>query len=342
MNRKWSFLGKRRFYKLEQAMELLTNMSDCEDESTSESENEGVSSDSSEDAPEEHQVRTDSNILMPKETEASKAKEIPNKGKKAAPKLVGNQSATNCALLADQTATTLGASPAKVSKVSKAKEIPNKGKKATPKLVGNQSATNCALLADQTATTLGASPAKVSKVSKAKEIPNKGKKAAPKLVGNQSATNCALLADQTATTLGASPAKVSKVSKAKENPTRAKKLHQNWLVIRVPQSMLYWLIKQPPHQVRNMLLHLQKYLKYLKPKKYPKRAKKLHQNWLIIRVPQSMLYWLIKQPPHQVRNMLLHLQKYLKPNKYPAKKLHQSWLIIRVLQRPWHPIVIWM
>ena len=37
----------------------------------------------------------------------------------------------------------------------------------------------------------------------------------------------------------------------------------------------------------------------------------------LIRVPQSMLYWLIKQPPHQVRNMLLHLQKYLKPKKYP-------------------------
>ena len=138
MNHKWSFLGKRRFYKLDQAMELLTNMSDCEDESTYENENEGDSSDSSEDAPEEHQVRTDSNILMPKETEVSKAKEIPNKGQKAAPKLVGNQSATNGALLADQTATTSGASPAKVSK---AKEIPNKGQKAAPKLVGNQSAT---------------------------------------------------------------------------------------------------------------------------------------------------------------------------------------------------------
>ena len=75
-------------------MELLTNMSDCEDESTSESENEGDSSDSSEDTPEQHQVRTDSNILMPEETEVSKAKEIPNKGQKAAPKPVGNQSAT--------------------------------------------------------------------------------------------------------------------------------------------------------------------------------------------------------------------------------------------------------
>ena len=127
MNHKWSFLGKCRFYKLEQAMELLTNMSDCEDESTFESENEGDSFDPSEDAPEQHQVGTDSNILMPKETEVSKAKEIPNKGQKAAPKLVDNQSTTKHALSADQTATTLGASPTKVSKVSKAKEIPKKG-----------------------------------------------------------------------------------------------------------------------------------------------------------------------------------------------------------------------
>ena len=177
-------------------MELLTNMSDCEDESTSESENKGDSSDSSEDTPEQHQVRTNSNILMPKETKVSKAKEIPKNGQKAAPKLVDNQSATKHALLADQTAKTSGEEHV------------------------------------------------------------------------------------------ASPPKVSKVSKAKEIPKMAKKLHQNWLIIRVPQSMLYWLIKQPQHQVRNMLLHLQKYLKYLKPKKYPKMAKKLHQNWLIIRVPQ--------------------------------------------------------
>ena len=69
--------------------------------------------------------------------------------------------------------------------------------------------------------------------------------------------------------------------------------------------------------------------KYLKPKKYPKRAKKLHQNWLLIRMPQNVLYWLMKQPPHQVRNMLLYPQKYLKPKKYPkrAKKLHQNWLL---------------
>ena len=104
-------------------MKLLTNMSDCEDESTSESKNEGDSSDSSEDAPEQHQVRTDSNILMPKETKVDK------------------QSATKHALLAYQTATTSGASPAKVSKVSEAKEIPKKGQKAAPKPVDNQSAT---------------------------------------------------------------------------------------------------------------------------------------------------------------------------------------------------------
>ena len=187
MNRKWSFLGKCRFYNIEEAVELLTNMSDCEDESTSESKNEGDSY-SSEDTPEQHQVRTDSNILMPKETKVSKAKEIPKNIQKAAPKPVDKQSATKHALLADQTATTSGASPAKVSKVSKAKEIPKKGQKAAPKLVDKQSATKHALLADQTATTSGAFPPKVSKVSKAKEIPKKGQKAAPKPVDNQSAT----------------------------------------------------------------------------------------------------------------------------------------------------------
>ena len=192
MNHKQSFLGKCRFYNIEEAVELLTNMSDCEDESTSESKNEGDSSDSSEDAPEQHQVRTDSNILMPKETKVSKTKEIPKNGQKAAPKPVDNQSATKHALLADQTSTTSGeehvASPPKVPKVSKAKKVPSQ--KAAPKPVDNQGATKHALLADQTATTSGeehvASPPKVSKVSKAKEIPSQ--KAAPNPVDNQSAT----------------------------------------------------------------------------------------------------------------------------------------------------------
>ena len=146
----------------------------------------------------------------------------------------------------------------------------------------------------------------------------------PKETVNQSATKRALLADQTATTSGeehvASP---PKVFKAKEIPKKGQKAAPKLVVNEsATKAMLYWLMKQPPHQVRNMLLHLQK---YLKQKKYP--AKKLHQNWLIIRVSKSMLYWLIKQPPHQVRNMLLHLQKYLKPKKYPKrdKKLHQNW-----------------
>ena len=51
-----------------------------------------------------HQVR---NMLLhpPK---VSKAKEIPEKGQKAAPKLVVNQNTTKHALLADETATTSG------------------------------------------------------------------------------------------------------------------------------------------------------------------------------------------------------------------------------------------
>ena len=163
MNHKRSLLGVGKFYTAEEALTLLRNMSDFEDESTSESEIEGDSSDSSEYTPEQqYKVRTDSNIqtLLPKETV--------------------NQNATKHALLADETATTSGEEHV----------------------------------------------ASLPKVSKAKEMPKKGQK-----------------------------------------------LHHNQLLIRMPQSMLYWLMKQPPHQVRNMLLHPQK---YLKPKKYLKRAKKLH------------------------------------------------------------------
>ena len=107
-------MGVHRFYTAEEALTLLMNKSDFEDESTSESDNEGDSSDSAEYAPDQqYQVRTDSNIqtVLPKETV--------------------NQNATKCALLADETATTSGeehvASP---SKVSKAKEIPKKGPKS--------------------------------------------------------------------------------------------------------------------------------------------------------------------------------------------------------------------
>ena len=103
MSHKQSLLGVGRFYTAEEALTLLMNMRDFEDESTSESENEGDSSDSSEYTPEEqYQVRTNSNIqtVLPKETV--------------------NENATKCALLADKTATTSGeehvASPPKVSK----------------------------------------------------------------------------------------------------------------------------------------------------------------------------------------------------------------------------------
>ena len=125
MSCKQSLLGVGRFYTAEEALTLLMNISNFEDESTSESENEGDSSDSSEYAPEQqYQVRTNSNIktVLPKETV--------------------NQNTTKHALLADETATTSGeehvASP---PKVSKAKEIPEKGQKAAPKPVVNQSAT---------------------------------------------------------------------------------------------------------------------------------------------------------------------------------------------------------
>ena len=96
-----------------------------------------------------YQVRK--HVALP--PKVAKAKEIPKKGQKAAPKLVVNQNATKHALLADERATLSGeehvASP---PKVSKAKEISKKGQKAAPKLVVNQNATKHALLADETAT----------------------------------------------------------------------------------------------------------------------------------------------------------------------------------------------
>ena len=137
MNLKLSLLGVGKFYTAEEALTLPRNMSDFEDESTSESQIEDDSSDSSEYAPEQqYQIRTDSNIqtLLPKETV--------------------NQNATKCALLADETATISGeehvTTPPKALKV---KEIPAKGQKAASKLVVNENATKRALLANETATT---------------------------------------------------------------------------------------------------------------------------------------------------------------------------------------------
>ena len=123
MNHKQSLLGVGTFYTAEEALTLLRNMNDFEDESTSEGEIEGDSSDSSEYAPEQQfQVRTNSNIqtLLLKETV--------------------NQNATKYALLADETTTTSDeehvASPPKVSNVNK---ISTKGQTAAPKLIAKKS-----------------------------------------------------------------------------------------------------------------------------------------------------------------------------------------------------------
>ena len=91
MNHKWSLLGVGKFYNAEEALTCLRNMSDFEDESTSESVIEADFFDSSEYAPEQqYEARPDSNIqtVLPKETV--------------------NQNATKHALLADKTATTSG------------------------------------------------------------------------------------------------------------------------------------------------------------------------------------------------------------------------------------------
>ena len=193
MSCKWSLLGVHRFYNIEQAVELLTNMSDCEDESTSESENEGDSSDSSEYAPEQHQVRTDSNIqtVMPKETKYLKPKKYPKRDKKLHQnQLIIRVPQSVLYWLIKQPphqVRNMLLHLQKYLKYLKPKKYPKKGQKSAPKLVDNQSVTNRSLLADQTATTSGeehvASP---PKVSKAKEISSQ--KAAPKLVDNQSAT----------------------------------------------------------------------------------------------------------------------------------------------------------
>ena len=81
MSHKESLLGVGRFYTAEEALTIHMNMS--EDESTSESEIEGDSSDSSEYAPEQHQVRTNSNIqtVMPKELKYLKPKKYPKRPK---------------------------------------------------------------------------------------------------------------------------------------------------------------------------------------------------------------------------------------------------------------------
>ena len=60
MNHKQLLLGVGKFYTAEEALKLLRNMSDFEDESTSESEIEGDSSEYTPEPEQQYQVRTDS------------------------------------------------------------------------------------------------------------------------------------------------------------------------------------------------------------------------------------------------------------------------------------------
>ena len=71
---------------------------------------------------------------VPLPPKVSKAKEIPTKGQKAAPKLLVNQNATKHALLAGKTATTsCEEHVALPPKVSKAKDNTQKGPKSCTK-----------------------------------------------------------------------------------------------------------------------------------------------------------------------------------------------------------------
>ena len=144
--------------------------------------------------------------------------------------------------MAEEIATISGEEHAALlTKVSKVKEISTKDLKASPKLVVNQNAIKCALLADEIATTSGEEHvASHQKVSKFKDLSAKCEQATTKLVVNQNAIKCALLADETATTSGeehvASP---PRDLKSKKYLQRAKKLHQNWYLIRMSQNMHY-------------------------------------------------------------------------------------------------------
>ena len=115
MNHKQSLLGVGKFYTAEEALTLLRNMSDFEDESTSESEIEGDSSDSSE-YPSNNNIRSEPIQIF-----------------KHYCLKTAYQNATKHALLADETTTTSGEHVALPPNVSKVKEIHSKGQKAAPK-----------------------------------------------------------------------------------------------------------------------------------------------------------------------------------------------------------------
>ena len=94
------------------------------------------------------------------------------------------------------------------------------------------------------------------------------------------------------------------------------------------QNMHYWLIKQPPHQVRNMLLHPQRYLKSKISAKSQKAAPKLVNNQNVIKHALLAHETATTSGEEHVASppKVSKVKKYLQR----AKKWHQNWLIIRM------------
>ena len=120
----------------------------------------------------------------------------------------------------------------------------------------------------------------------------------------------------------------------------------------MPQSILYWLMKQPPHQVRNMLLHPQK---YLKPKKYPKKSQKavpklvVNQNatkhtLLADETATTSGEEHVASPPKVSEAKEIPKKGPKAAPKLVARKrvIPQKVSALHVMKEPWHPIVIWM
>ena len=72
-------------------------------------------------------------------------------------------------------------------------------------------------------------------------------------------------------------------------------------------------MKLPPHQMRNMLLHP---LKVSKVKEISGNAKKLHQSWLLISMPQNMALLADGTATTSGEEHVTSPQKCLKSKKY--------------------------
>ena len=99
----------------------------------------------------------------------------------------------------------------------------------------------------------------------------------------------------------------------------------------MPQNMHYWLMKQPPHQVMNMLLHPQKYLKL---KKYLERAKKAAPKLVVNQIATKHAL-LTDETATRLGEEHVTLPPKISKVKgicERVKKLHQNCLLIRMLQ----------